>query len=171
MFCTLLLNPTRPPILPPNVRQRRQPTPVLLLQPLMSSQFPHGIISPTGLPLSLSQNTKNSLSRTESSAHLCVARLHQLSPPRPPPSLSESDSYSSTSPAPRLTDSCCLRSLAPAKRFSNMDLSFFHLPPAACRHHGSWYLPPPSYTVYFAHTSKIGRKYTHSATVVCLLLM
>ena len=60
------------------------------------------------------------------------------------------------------------RSHATAKIYFNVAFRCCYI--AVCRHHGSWNLPPPSYPVSFAQNSKIGRRSTHSNTVVCPLL-
>ena len=68
---------------------------------------------------------------------------------------------------PHLPDSSCLRTLAAAKISSTV--TFSCLPTSACLYHGTRIFPPPSCPVSLAHTSKIGYRYTHSSTVVCLL--
>ena len=140
-YVAYLLKPPHLLLLPSNV-----------LPPQMSSSalVPHGIIRPPGHHPSPSQNTKT------------------LHPHFPHPSLPETDSSSTPSSPPFLLYSCRRRYHAATKTYFN--IAFIFCSTAACFYQGSQNFPPPSYPVSFAHTSKIGSRTTHSATVACLLL-
>ena len=112
--------------------------------------------------------------RTGSSAHPGITRIRPsisktLHPTFPHSSLPETDSTSPTSPPPRLPDYRCFCSHATSETSFNVD--FKCCSTAACCHHGSQNLPPTSYPISFAHTSNIGCRSTHSATITCLLLI
>ena len=68
-FCSLIINPRRPLLLPPDVRPTHETPP----HPSTCALLPHGIIRPPGRPLYPSQHTKNTLSSTGSSAHFRIS--------------------------------------------------------------------------------------------------
>ena len=112
--------------------------------------------------------------RMESSAHMGITRLHPRIPKNlfhlfPHPSWPETySSYPLSSPL-RMQYFCCRRSHATSGIYFNMAFRCCYAD--ACLHHGYCNLLHPSYPVSFAHTSNIGRRATHSATVAWLLLI
>ena len=89
--------------------------------------------------------------------------------PFPHTSLPETHFSSLPSPPPRLPDPHRCRSHTGAEIYFNVDFRFCSA--AACCHHISRNLPPPSYPTSFAYTSNICHRATHYATVACLLLI
>ena len=136
-ICHLLLSilnikPPHPILLQSNFRTRGQPTPDLPPHPSTSTFLPHSIIRLPRRYLSLSQHTKNALSRIGSSAHLSVAHLCWITLTPLHPLLLESISSSHLSPLPFLPNYRCYCSLADAKISSYMDPNMFvirHLTP------------------------------------------
>ena len=72
-----------------------------------------------------------------------------------------------SSPSPRLNGSCFR--LYPAASGIVLNVALRQASTVVCLHHGYLRLTPPSYPVYCAHTSKIGRMASLSATVACII--
>ena len=133
------------------------PSPCTLL--LRTVNTPHMIIRPPRLLLSLYQHTKNYV--TPRGLNLTsVFPIYDVSPHHLPYPSSPMSYLSSLLPC--LYDYCRRRSLDASEITFNVALSWSSA--VVCLHHGAHCLPPPSYPVSCAHTSKIGWEATHSAT-------
>ena len=93
--------------------------------------------------------------------------VYRCSWPSPYPFLSVLSPSNPLFLLPRLPDSRRSCTLVTYKIFSTVP--FRWLSTATCLHHCTLSLPPPSYPVSIAHTSKICRRATNSETVPCLL--
>ena len=141
-YIVYLLDSPHPLLLPSNVLHP-QPSPSVLVL--------HEITCRPGRHLYLFYNSQNLFL---SFPHLSLPKPDPPSPPWYPP---------------RLPDYRCRHSHAAAEISFNITFSCCSV--AACCYHGSQHLPYSSYLVSFAHTSKIGLRDTHYATVACLFLM